>query len=230
MSQEEDVPEVSSHALHGLLADLNIPSSSTLNAPPSSSLNTLSDTQSSSWTFSGVSSRPLPFSHGSGPAPLLQGRMPSREHSLSAPELDVMSPGPSGQQQTLFNTPIRSIISSGPPTSSLSANTAQASMSPPSIGAPHPLTSLSMPVQYSSRRVNHQPEYSASSSRRVRISRAEKDVDDPSSPIEDPRSSEGRNGTPTSLSRLFAPPEPDPSISRRASYNRTNSGQYTRGE
>ena len=226
---EDDVPEVSSHALHGLLADLNTPSSSINHTILSSSLHALADAQSSSWTFPGVSSRPVPFSHGSGPAPLIPRQIPLLEHSSSAPELDLASPGLSGQQQTLFNTPIRSIISSGPPTSSLSANTAQASISPPSpSGSSHPLTSLSLPVQYSTRRMNHQPE---NSSRRVRISRAEKDVDDPSSSIEDPRLTEGRNETPTSLSRLFAPPETDPSISRHASFARTNSGtQYTRGE
>jgi len=230
--EESDGAEAQSHALNGLLADLNI--------WPSSSYAALQNAQSSSWTFPPSSSRSSPLPHGPehGPTPapaslLLGRRTPSREQSTLVPELDSTSLMVSGQQQTLFNTPTRSILSSGPPTSSISANTAQASMSAPlPHNSSHPLSSLSVPASSALRRpLPQQGEVSPSSSRRVRIARAEKDTDDPSGSMEDPRSMERRGSTPTALARLFAAPEArSPAVCRHASYTRAPSGMsYTRG-
>lgn len=229
--EESDVPDASSHTLNGLMADLNL---------SSSSYSTLQNAQSSSWTFPPPSSRSSPVAHGPSlgprPASLLGRRTSSREQSTLVPELDPASSMLSGQQQTLFNTPTRSILSSGPPTSSISANTAQASMSAPLPHSfSHPLSSLSVPVSSTLRRPPPQQgevSSSPSSSRRVRIARAEKDVDDPSGSMEDPRSLERPGSTPTALSRLFAAPEaPSPSLCRHASYTRAPGGiNYTRGK
>ena len=225
MSAPDDVPEVPSHALHDLLADLNTPSSTSRTA--------LVSAQSSSWSFPSPSARSSPSQSGHAVASLLPRRTPSREHSGSALELDSAGSQPPGQPQTLFNTPSRSILSSGPPTSSISINTAQASMSAPSPGSPiHPLSSLSIPSTGSARRTAiQQSDASAPASRRVRISRAEKDVDDPTTAMDDPRTVERGHGTPTALSKLFTAPEAfTPSVSRHSSYVRSVSGnQYTRG-
>ncbi|MCJ1380264.1 hypothetical protein MMC17_003367 [Xylographa soralifera] len=222
---ESDVPEVPSHALHDLLADLNTPSSSTLTP--------LASTQTSSWSFPSLTSRTSPPPYGSGPAGLLPRRTSSREHTTSATALDLASSVPSGHTpQTLFNTPTRSILSSGPPTSSVSASTAQASMSAPiPNNSPHSLASLTSPHSSASRRpALYHPDTQSSSSRKVRLSRAEKDVDDPSISMEDPRITERGIHTPTTLTKLFTTPEvPSPSVSRHASYIRTSGGtKYTR--
>ena len=200
--EESDEPEVSSHALHGLLADLNTPSSTRL---PIS--------QSSSWAFPPVSARSSPSIYGAGPPTVPIRRTSSREQQpRSASELDLVAAQTSSPQpQTLFNTPSRSIFSSGPPTSSISINTAQASMSAPhTVSSPHPLSALTSPSSNALRRSsNQQNETQASTIRKARIARAEKDVDDPSSSMDDPRASErrGNNSTPTTLARLFAAPD-----------------------
>ena len=199
-SEELDEPEVSSHALHGLLADLNTPSTSRL---PIS--------QSSSWAFPPLPSRSSPSIYGAGQPPVPVRRTSSREQPRSTAELDLVAAQTSvAQPSTLFNTPSRSIFSSGPPTSSLSQNTAQASMSAPlTVTSPHPLSVLTSPGSNALRRSsNQQLESQPSSARKARIARAEKDVDDPSISMEDSRLSDrrGNNSTPTALSRLFAAP------------------------
>ncbi len=67
-------------------------------------------------------------------------------------------------------------------------------------------------------------------SRKTRIPRAEKDVDDPSIPMEGSTANASRgSNTPTALTRLFAAPETTPIVSRHSSYIRTASGTaYTR--
>ena len=223
-----------SHALNDLLADLNHPSSaSSSNQLLSAHIPSWSSTyHSSSARSSPGPSTPLPGSPAARPP--FPHRSSSREYSRHAPDLDPTSPSTTTHQHTLFNTPSRSIFSSGPPTSSISAKTAQASMSAPSpVNPTLPLSALTLPSSSSSRRSVHYPsDAHAPSSRKTRIhSSPEKDVHDPSSTLEDSRSAERRDAsTPTALSRLFAAPEaPTPIISRNASYARNTSGVgYTR--
>lgn len=224
----EEEPKVSSHALHGLLADLN-----TL-----STASQLSSVQNQSWTFlptAGTQPSTPPAEASVAPS-LFPRRVSSRDYSrsVSVPESDLATPSSSAQQTTLFNTPSRSIFSSGPPTSSISVNTAQASMSaPPPVKSSLPLSAIVLPDFSTPRRsVHYQDDAVLSSSRKSRIPRAEKDVDDPSIAMEDPRSSVNRgSSTPINLNRLFAAPESTtPTVSRHASYVRTSSGTpYTRG-
>lgn len=230
--QESDEPEVSQRTLHGLIADLNPQSH-----PQSSHL---LSTQAPTWAFpSRSSSSPSPgaMPEASSSVNVFPQRLSSRNHTRPLPELDLATTTASTQQPTLFNTPNRSIFSSGPPTSSLSANTAQASMSAPSpVSSIRPLSSLTVPASTNSRRtqqtVHYENETPTSSGRNARHARVEKDVDDPSSPVDRNRSTEMRNSsTPTALTRLFTAPEtPTPDFSRHTSYIRTQSGTpYTRG-
>ncbi len=229
----ESADEGESHALHGLLADLNMP-------PPSTHL---SHTQLPTWTFPASTSARNTPSPGPADGSIFSPRPPPRYHPNSAPELDLTSPvhvsnsthvtppTPPINQSSLFNTPNRSIFSSGPPTSSVSANTAQASMSSPSPVYPtHPLSALTVPASGPSRRSVHYQTESLPTSIKSRIPRAEKDVDDPSVQVEGNTSAERRGtSTPTALTRLFAAPEVTPIVSRHSSYIRTASGTaYTR--
>lgn len=231
--EESDEQEVSQRTLRGLIADLNPPPQ----PQPQSSLLT---TQAPTWTFpSRSSSSPSPgaMPEASTSTNIFPQRISSRNHTRPLPELDLATTTSPAQQPTLFNTPNRSIFSSGPPTSSLSANTAQASMSAPSpVSSIRPLSSLTVPASSSSRRtqqtVHYENDNPTSSGRNARHARVEKDVDDPSSPVDRNRSAETRStSTPTALTRLFAAPETStPADSRPASYMRTSSGTpYTRG-
>ncbi|KAI4164952.1 MAG: hypothetical protein LQ342_001585 [Letrouitia transgressa] len=215
---ESDEPEISSHGFHSLLANLNrssqpvhvfnaqLPSfvpSSSRSSPPSLAADT-----------------PATVSTSGHPTP-------QTEPTLS-PDFDpATSPNSNPHQLSLFNTPSRSIFSSGPPTSSVSVNTAHASMSAPSpVNPSQPLSALTVPSTNSSRRSVHYQSDGSSSIRTPRASRAEKDVDDPSLYRERARSVERRsNSTPTALTRLFTAPETaTPTVSRQASYIRTPSG------
>jgi len=220
-SDEQD-GDSSSQALHNLLADLNM-------QPPT--------VQAPTWSFGTNPSNPpspAPPSDAAGPYTSLPFRTSSRNHARSAPDLDATTSTGLAQQPSLFNTPGRSIFSSGPPTSSLSANTAQASMSalPPS-GSSRPLSALTVPSSGAPRRtVHYHPDIAEVSVKSSRLTRAEKEVDDPSTPIGSGSSSDRRsNNTPTALTRLFAAPEAStPLLSREPSYSRTQSGNsYTRG-
>lgn len=197
-----------------------------------------SHAQLPTWSFPSTSSSRNSPSPGIAESPstsatIFPPRTVSRHSPKPQPELDPTTSVPSILQPSLFNTPNRSIFSSGPPTSSLSANTAQASMSAPSpVNSARPLSALTVPSSSSARRSVHYHNDNTSSARRNRIPRAEKDVDDPSVNVERARSVERRGGsTPTALTRLFAAPEAStPTISRHASYIRTQSGTaYTRG-
>ena len=217
------------HAVHDLLTDLNMPSHSITHSSQ------LSQVQAPIWSFPSASSSRNSPSPASVDAPaaatVFSQRNPPRPSSGSTPEQDQCAPTPAAQQPSLFNTPNRSIFASGPPTSSLSANTAQASMSAPSsVNSTRPFSALAAPPSNSTRRSVHYQSDSTASTRRNRIPRAEKDVDDPSATVERTRSIERRgNGTPTALTRLFAEAS-IPTVSRHASYMRGPGGTpYTRG-
>lgn len=229
-SEESDEQHVS-HAVHGLLTDMNM----NMNMPSHS--DQLSHTQLPPWSFpSTLSSRNSPSpgtAEASTSASIFSPPTISRHSSTPQSESDPAASVPAIHQPSLFNTPNRSIFSSGPPTSSLSANTAQASMSAPSpVNSARPLSALTVPSSSSARRSVHYHNDNASSSRRNRIPRAEKDVDDLSISMERTRSVERRGtSTPTALTRLFTTTEAStPTVSRHASYIRTQSGTaYTRG-
>lgn len=229
----DDGRELPSHALDGLLADLNTPHPS----------NRLSHAQLPTWAFPTHPSARNSPSPGPIEGSIFSPRPPPRYHPNSAPELNLPSPThvaasthiaaptPSINQPSLFNTPNRSIFSSGPPTSSVSANTAQASMSSPSpVHSANPLSALTVPVSGLGRRSVHYQAEPLSANLKTRIPRAEKDVDDPSASTERTSSAERRStSTPTTLARLFAAPEITPTVSRHSSYIRTASGTaYTR--
>lgn len=156
-----------------------------------------------------------------------------QQHHHSAPELDLAATfEPNGSlpspHTSLFNQPNRSIFSSGPPTSSVSANTAHASMSSPSpVRSSRPLAVLGGPSPSKASRSVHCQSDGQLTPRKSRIPRAEKDIDDPSVPLD--MGDRRGTGTPTALNHLFAPPEGNPIISRHSSYIRTSSGTaYTR--
>ena len=224
MANYEDSDD-NQEVLSDLVADLSL-------AQQSSSNNRISNSQAG-WLNSTVSSRSTPSLYGAGrPTTQLPRRTSSnRVQTHSVSELDLShQAGPSSSQiPTVFNTPNRSIFSSGPPTASVSANTAHASMSsPPNNASSHPLSALTAPsISNAKRSASSQPEF-ASVLRKTRFTGVQKDVDDPSVSIEETTHSRRRGtGTPTAVSRLFAAPEPSPEISRRGSYIRTPSGtQY----
>ena len=261
---ESDERESSPHAPHDLLTEL--PSPTSTNPPnPSASSSTvrLTSPPIPAW-FASASSRSSP-SHGLRPPGLIPRRSASaREHHPSSlPDAHYSSAGalastsrttsPSSashiplppNSSSLFATPSRSIFASGPPTASVSSNTAHASMSSPPPSATHlPLSALSSgvsssagPALRSSSGVgrggpNHgsQAEDSPPPARRPRFALVEKTSDDPSAAVEDGPPSRSEDRTRTALSNLFAAPETGPSISRHNSYVRTPSGtQYTRG-
>ena len=211
----DDLPSSQGSTQHNLILGLDMPQqlshSSTVRLP--------------TWSFPSA-----PASRTS-----LSPRRPETSRSLvgPSPELDLATTGPSMHHPALFSTPNRSIFSSGPPTSSVSANTAHASMSaPPQGNSSIPLSALTSPSFSMSRK--HVP-LSAEESNppsKPRLSQAEKDIDDPSTPVERTSVSFTRGTTtPTALTRLFTAPEvASPTVSRHASYVRTSSGTtYTRG-
>ena len=221
-TSESDEPEVSSHALHGLLSDLN------RSSPRQSSQ--LPNAQFPTWAFPSNPPRDSPSPHlaeASATGTNFARRETPRVDLSPAPELDLAAPNAAIQHTSLFNTPNRSIFSSGPPTSSISANTAQASMSAPSpISSSRPLSALTAPTANSSRRTVHYHSDGLSSVPSGRSPRAEKDNDDPSVCGARTRSADRRGAsTPTALTRLFTAPETaTPTVSRHASYIRTSSG------
>lgn len=101
--------------------------------------------------------------------------------------------------------------------------------SPPPIQSALPLSALTGSNNGLSRRSVHYHD-GPSISRKGRLPRAEKDIDDPSALHENLLPSDIRgSSTPTTLTRLFAAPETTPVVSRHSSYIRTSSGTaYTR--
>lgn len=193
----------------------------------------LSSSRSQPWSFPTSSSRSTPSIYGAAGPPALFSRRPiNREHARSAPDLDSTNGIAASQSPSLFNTPGRSIFFQGAPTSSLSANTAQASMSSPPANSSLPLSALTGSASGGSgRKSNSQPVDSfLSPPQKAGMSRAEKDVDEPSSAFDEIRSSERRgDGTPATLARLFIADEATTSIDPRPmSYQRTPTGsKYT---
>ncbi|KAL8736797.1 MAG: hypothetical protein Q9166_000163 [cf. Caloplaca sp. 2 TL-2023] len=227
---ESDDPEMSSHALHGLISDLNISSSSSASASASSHTNRLPHAQLPTWAFPPTSTRNSPsprLADTSATATFFSRRSTPRADPEPAPELDLAAPHAPVHHSSLFSTPNRSIFSSGPPTSSVSVNTAQASMSAPSpVNSSRPLSALTGPSPNASRRTVHYQSDGSSSMRKGRTARIEKDTDDPSVCGARSRSVERRaNSTPTALTRLFTAPEAaTPTLSRHASCIRSTSG------
>lgn len=227
MSSESDEP-ASSHALHNLLADLPMPQQSTQRAVY----------HLPTWSFpSAPVSRTSP-SPGAGEnissGTAFSPPSTSRSAACSTSELDLATAPLATHHTSLFSTPSRSIFSSGPPIASVSANTAHASMSaPPQPNSANPLSVLTTPSSGTNRRSVHYQTKESSPARNGRMAQVEKDVDDPSTPVERDTASFSRGATtPTALTRLFAAPEAaTPTVSRHASYLRTSSGAtYARGK
>lgn len=137
-------------------------------------------------------------------------------------------------QTSLFNTPSRSIFSSGPPTASVSANTAQASLSSAGTScSSRPLAALSATNPGSSRRNtsrSNDPPPVPVPIRRRNPQISEKDVDDPST-TQYTVNDTSQNNTSTALSKLFAAGDATPhSVSRDVSYSRGLSNPKTYGD
>lgn len=173
----------------------------------------------------------------------------SRHDSASRPPLPQKRTSSSGQgyssspqvppnqaHPTLFNTPPRSIFSSGPPTASLSASTAHASISSSaSQNQTHPLSSLAgqrpIPARRSSSQLNHGTRTPRTVEPPLRaMTTAEKDVDDPSSGSHREQAG-SRARTLATLNNLFSattigttPDFDHPKMVPRISYFRTSSG------
>ncbi len=217
-------PHYAGHAVHDLLADLNVPTHSNHS-------NQFSHTQLPTWAFpitSSTRNSPSPAVADSNAAGTIFSQRPNRRSPGTGvvPESDPTIPILL-DQPSIFNTPNRSIFASGPPTSSLSANTAQASMSaPPPVNSVRPFAALAAPSSSSTRRSVHYQKDDAGPVRRNQTSRAEKDVDDPSSAAEQTTSVERRtNNTPIALTRLFCSTEASTStVPTHASSARSSQG------
>ena len=121
--------------------------------------------------------------------------------SLSSPSAPALEP-------TLFNTPSRSIFSSGPPTSSLSASVAQASISAAAhVQSSRPLAALtgtsSTTSRYRGPSTGVQDPVASSRVPGVSIFQAEKDIDDTTSSM-DFTFGAGSSIHPAALTRYFA--------------------------
>lgn len=142
-------------------------------------------------------------------------------------------PNPEPAQATFFDPPPRSIFSSGPPTASVSANTAQASLSSAmSSNGSRPLAALSATNgsgttsrRSVSRTVNEpaSPMSSQFASRRRTLPVPEKDIDDPST-VTASETEGNPQYTSTTLARLFAASDPTQALSRGPSHIRSGSG------
>ncbi len=155
------------------------------------------------------------------------------QSASSSSNVAASLPSTSGPSlEHLFNTPNRSIFSSGPPTASLSANVAQASLSGAvSTNSSRPLSALTSTSASTARHrvasaVLSEPS-SSSRSPAAAVYQAEKDVDDPTTPMElNPAYQNSFMATPTALTRLFAATN-SANSSRQASYN--HGTEYNRG-
>ncbi|KAF2136467.1 uncharacterized protein K452DRAFT_237455 [Aplosporella prunicola CBS 121167] len=105
-------------------------------------------------------------------------------------------------------TALNSLFSSGPAVDS----------PPPRAQRPRPRATRSITSALTITPASHRADPSPASSRRPPISRAEKDVDDPTTPVESSRSADRREfQNLTTLNKLFAGPSPN--TSRMSSYN-----------
>lgn len=230
-SDEHTMSSHSGHAVHDLLNDLHVPSHS-------NHVNQLSPShaQLPTWAFPVTSSSrnsPTPAVADTLAAGTIFNQRSARRSTPTAAVVLESDPTTLTQQPSIFNTPNRSIFATGPPTSSLSVNTAQASMSAPSpANTGRPFSALAAPSSSAPRRAAHHQTDGTNSVRRSRSSRAEKDNDNPSSEAERTTSAERRTtSTPVALTRLFSSAETSkPTVSGHASFIRgTSAATYTRG-
>ena len=175
--------------------------------------------------LSNASATSSPARLSTRPSLMLPRRLSSRDQSHFTHEAEPSS-SVTPSSTPLFSTPNRSIFSSGPPTSSLSVNTAHASMSSPQPpSSQHPLSALTTP-NLSTRRI-HQPSSIPTPSRKARFAKVEKDVDDPSGSMEESAARRGDVTTSSAVSSLFAAPEGV--VSRQTSYvQQSGNSSYVR--
>nr|KAK5449074.1 hypothetical protein LTR18_002162 [Exophiala xenobiotica] len=174
---------------------------------------------------SGIVRSPLQQATSSAPT----SRPLSQRRTASASQVLPATHGDQGIPTASFEPPLRSIFVSGPPTASISANTALASLSAAvSSGNAGPLAALTNAG--GSRRSNGRPGDAASSlppslhSRQPLIN-PEKDVDDPTTNTTTSIFDFGSASTPATVSRLFVPGDaPSPRVSRGPSYMRPMPG------
>ncbi|KAK5196310.1 hypothetical protein LTR47_004505 [Exophiala xenobiotica] len=174
---------------------------------------------------SGIVRSPLQQATSSAPT----SRPLSQRRTASASQVLPATHGDQGIPTASFEPPLRSIFVSGPPTASISANTALASLSAAvSSGNAGPLAALTNAG--GSRRSNGRPGDAASSlppslhSRQPLIN-PEKDVDDPTTNTTTSIFDFGSASTPATVSRLFVPGDaPSPGVSRGPSYMRPMPG------
>ncbi|ERF74946.1 hypothetical protein EPUS_05154 [Endocarpon pusillum Z07020] len=218
--------------LRDILADLvsTQVESSTRSPPPQAD---------SSWILPPYS--PLPPHAASNsprlpPSPMPRTSSASRpaQQQIAASTSHLPAPSPASDttpQSSLFNTPSRSIFSSGPPTASVSANTAQASLSSagPSSSS-RPLAALSATNAGSSRRNPSRSSDPPPVPVPIRRRNLQKDVDDPST-TQFTTNDSPQNNTSTTLSKLFAADNGTPqSMSRDVSYFRSLSSPKSYGD
>ena len=163
---------------------------------------------------------------------------PSSLHAHATANLtsSLSAPSAPSLEQTLFNTPSRSIFSSGPPTSSLSASVAQASISAAAhVQSCRPLAALtgttsSATSRYRGLSAGVQDPLASSRVPGFSIFQAEKDIDDTTSPM-DFTFDAGSSINPAALTRFFA--TTSATSSREApNNNNTNNNkgfEYVRG-
>jgi hypothetical protein len=147
-----------------------------------------------------------PFDFSQDPPALISRPAPERRTTSASNVQSLFSPEQS-MSPTTFDPPHRSIFTSGPPTASLSSNTAQASMSAAS-GSSRPLAALTSASgsRRNTPRVIELPSQFSSllSPTRQSLTIPEKDVDDPSDLIIANAPDMTEVDTSTTLSKLFA--------------------------
>ncbi|MCJ1309743.1 hypothetical protein MMC25_003404 [Agyrium rufum] len=226
MLGHEDDEENAEENLDSLLAGFNIGAVNRSTAASSSSIHVRPSASSPD------------IAHRSTVSPLIR-RLPSRENQRSVSDHDltggpgpaITSPSATSAASSIFATPGRSLFSSGSTPSPPFVSNAQATItsSSPTLGTSSvPPPAIRTTSSSTSRRtVRYQNDGPVASSRRSRIPRAEKEVDDLSRGVDEADwADHARNiSTPMAVSRLFAGSETCPgTVSRNASYHRTNSG------
>ena len=175
-------------------------------------------------TDSGVVRSPL--HHGRNSAPPLR---PAQRRVASASQVSSLNYGDTGTAQGSFDIPLRSIFVSGPPTSSVSANTALASLSSNmASSSSNPVAALTSAG--GSRRVNIRAGDIAPTVSpgvlpgRYPLLNLEKDVDDPTATSMGVTFEGNFQSTPAALNQLFMPSDStSPAMSRMQSHIRSTS-------
>ena len=153
-------------------------------------------------------SQQAPFDFSQDP-PSLISRPSQQGRTVSAGNVPSLSSPEQSMSPSTFDPPHRSIFTSGPPTASLSSNTAQASMSAASpSGSSRPLaalTSASASRRNTPRSIELPSQFSSIlSPARQSLTVPEKDVDDPSDIVVASEPDMLEVATSTTLSKLFA--------------------------